>query len=52
MTRWNEVQLKQLKIGPLEIRFHMDIEDLYAVASGSADATAQVWDATVSLRKS
>ncbi|HJT59439.1 MAG TPA: hypothetical protein VJ761_23220, partial [Ktedonobacteraceae bacterium] len=32
MTRWNGIQLKHLKIGPLKIRLHLDIQDLCAIA--------------------
>lgn len=32
MARWNGIQLKHLKIGPFKIRFHLDIEDLCAIA--------------------
>lgn len=32
MTRWNGIQLKHLKIGPLEIRLHIGVEDLSAIA--------------------
>ena len=32
MTRWNGVLLKRLKIGPFEVRFHIGIEALCAIA--------------------
>ncbi len=32
MTPWNGIQLKQLKIGPLELRFRLSMENCCAIA--------------------